>query len=424
MPLAFGKAFGPTILVPPPVDGARLIARTAFLPLSPAGGLITYEVATRTTRVNAAALAIFGLDASFAELPLEARLAVIQPRHADGTLYRAEETPFRRALRGETVREAVVQMRAADGRVLWICTAAAPVRLGGEITGVIQTLRDVTEQRRTEEARRRAEAELQAIFETSPDFMGVKDRRGRIQRANAAIIEMMGRPLDQIIGRSPPELHTDPEIGAAIAASDQRIMASGQTEVVEEPVRYRDQTHLFLTTKIPYRDAEGKVIGLLVISRDITEQKRAEHALRASEARFRMLFEKAGEAIVIVATEGSEAGTFLHANAAAAAMYGYTPEEMRGMHYSRVMSPEGLAHATATMREVTTSCAALQRIRVRKDGTLATLGGTREPPCGRINISVDPQSDDSFNYRFSYILPVLEIPLESYKSLRIQLSVV
>jgi len=55
---------------------------------------------------------------------------------------------------------------------------------------------------------------------------------------------------------------------------------------------------------------------------------------------------------------------------------------------------------------------------------LATLGGTREPPCGRINISVDPQSDDSFNYRFLYILPVLEIPLESYKSLRIQLSVV
>ena len=364
--------------MPSPEDSARHLAETelVFAALEAvAEGVVLYDLGTGKVRINAAALALFGLDASFAELPRPERLALLQPRHADGTPWPVENTPLEQALRGETVREMVWQIRAADGRAVWLCASAAPVRLGGGSAGVVLTLHDVTEQHLAEEALRRSEAELRAIFETSPDFMVVKDRQGRVVRANAATCALIGLPLDQIVGRTTAELHGNPEI----AANDQRIMASGQTEVLEEQATYGSRPALFLSTRMPYRDDAGTVIGVLAVSRDITEQKRAEASLRVSEERFRTLFENAAEAIVIVAAEGREAGTFLDVNAAAAATFGFTREEMRGMPFTRVVPPEGLAAVSELFPTMAERWVSSSHLRRRKDGTLFPFEITAGP---------------------------------------------
>jgi PAS domain S-box-containing protein len=68
---------------------------------------------------------------------------------------------------------------------------------------------------------------------------------------------------------------------------DQRVMESGRAETAEEVVTVAGVTRVFQSTKAPYRDREGNVIGLVGISRDVTERKRAEEAIRRSEERLR-----------------------------------------------------------------------------------------------------------------------------------------
>ncbi len=64
-------------------------------------------------------------------------------------------------------------------------------------------------------------------------------------------------------------------------ANDRRVMAEGRTEVLEEQVDFPDGTHAtWLSTKAPFRDAAGHVVGLVGSSIDITERKRAEEALQ------------------------------------------------------------------------------------------------------------------------------------------------
>jgi PAS domain S-box-containing protein len=103
-------------------------------------------------------------------------------------------------------------------------------------------------------------------------------------------------------------------------------MTSGQSEVVEEtvPTPYGDRT--FLSSKAPYRNASGEIIGITGISRDITELKRTEETLRESEERYREIVETAEEGI---ATHEPD-GTITYVNQRMADMLGYSREEVIG----------------------------------------------------------------------------------------------
>lgn len=135
------------------------------------------------------------------------------------------------------------------------------------------------------------ERATRAAMDGINDAVFVKDQYGRYLMVNPATAAIMGRSIDEIIGKG------DVEIFGADAAremreADQRVLASGQAITFEEIVttagggpRHR------LTTKTPYRDDAGRVIGVIGISRDITERKEAEAALVASEQRLRFLSE-------------------------------------------------------------------------------------------------------------------------------------
>lgn len=169
---------------------------------------------------------------------------------------------------------------------------------------VLSSAVDVTERKRMERELRGSEGRLRAITESTPDLIFAKDRQCRMLMANPATLAAIGKELADVLGRSEAEWHDDPLEAAAIIASDQRIMESGLAHTLEETFTSPGgTTRTFLSTKNPLRDDSGEVIGIVGVSRDVTELKRSERIVRESEARLRL------------ALEGGELGTWVYDHA-------------------------------------------------------------------------------------------------------------
>jgi PAS domain S-box-containing protein len=131
---------------------------------------------------------------------------------------------------------------------------------------------------------RETEGLLQGVIEGTTDVVFVKDLEGRYLLMNPAGASYLGRPLDQIVGRTDQELYS-PDLAAILRETDRAVIATGQIGVYETSDIVSGSGHIFLTTKGPFRDGSGRLVGVFGISRDITERKRLEDALaqRAEE---------------------------------------------------------------------------------------------------------------------------------------------
>jgi len=128
-----------------------------------------------------------------------------------------------------------------------------------------------------------SEMRLRTIMDNSPDPIFMKDRSGHLIIANPATLAAIGKPADKVIGRTSTEFYDDTEIGRAMMENDCHIMESGQTKVFEESINFPDGPRIYLATKTPLFNPDGKVIGLIGVSRDITERKHMEEALQKSK---------------------------------------------------------------------------------------------------------------------------------------------
>ena len=195
----------------------------------------------------------------------------------------AVESPIERVLReGVVVGLAnYTLLIAKDGSERPIADSGAPIRNEkGETTGVVLVFRDQTEERRAGDALRRSNAILRAVIEGTTNLVCVKDQQGRIIIANSAMTRFIGKPESEIIGKSDLELVADAQQAGKIVENDRRIMASGDSETVEETGDGAAGRWDYLFTKSPYHDLDGRVIGVIGIGTDITERKRAEDEVR------------------------------------------------------------------------------------------------------------------------------------------------
>ena len=166
---------------------------------------------------------------------------------------------------------------------------------------------------------------LRGITEGTTDAVFVKDRNGRYLTINSAGAAFLGRSVREIIGKDDRELFSE-DTGRSIMDNDRKVMESGATQTYEEQGTSNGVSRLFLATKGPYRDAEGAIVGLLGVSRDITERKRAEEEIRQSQQKLRIHFEHTPLAVV----EWDLDFRVTAWNPAAERMFGYTREEAVG----------------------------------------------------------------------------------------------
>ncbi len=119
---------------------------------------------------------------------------------------------------------------------------------------------------------------LQAIVDSSPDLVFAKDLDGRYLVFNRAAAAVFGRDPSEMVGRDAGALFS-PEKARALRANEEQVLTEDRTITFEDVVQTPRGERVFLATKGPLRDERGRLFGVFAVSRDITDQRRAERAL-------------------------------------------------------------------------------------------------------------------------------------------------
>ena len=181
--------------------------------------------------------------------------------------------------------------------------------------------------------------EQEIILDSVPAFIWYKDCENRIIRANKAAAASGGMTKDQMEGRSAYELY--PEFAEGYHRDDLEVIRAGQPKmgIIEGLELASGEKRWVRTDKIPYRDADGRIIGVIVFSTDITDLKTIEAALRQSEERFRALAEHSSVGFWRITRDGHT----LYLNPAMCRILEINGiEELRGHTFHEYFTPESL----------------------------------------------------------------------------------
>lgn len=224
-----------------------------------------------------------------------------------------------------------------DGHAVILESSAVPVfDAAGSWRGYRGIDRDITERTRIARELRREQDLLANLMSSVPDQIYFKDRQSRFTRINRSMADRHGLEPTEVLGKTDFDLFTDEHARQAFN-DEQRLMASGEALVgLEEKETWTDGHITWVsTTKVPLHDQDGRVCGVVGISRDITRQKENEHRLRDQAE----LIDKANEAIVV----GDLENRITLWNRGAERLFGWTATEMLGKPVSEVFTLGGVA---------------------------------------------------------------------------------
>ncbi len=166
---------------------------------------------------------------------------------------------------------------------------------------------------------------LEAIARSASDAIFAKDLEGRYVFYNRAASLRIGRPPSEVVGRTNAELF-DEQTAERLTQNDLKAQFSDGPQLFEERLPGPDGEIVSLCTKGPLFDAEGRLVGMLGVARDVTETRRAERALRDSEAHYRSVVSVLSEGVFVCDAEGK----VLSCNPAAERLVGLKQSEWQG----------------------------------------------------------------------------------------------
>jgi PAS domain S-box-containing protein len=184
---------------------------------------------------------------------------------------------------------------------------------------------------------RQARDFLQSITASSVDAIVTTDVHGRVTYCSPGTEELLGYRAEEMLGRRGPEFYRGGLEEARTIMH--QLRTAGRLRNYETALRAKDGRWIVVSTSLSLlRNPSGTVVGTLAIFKDVTEPKRVEEALRASEARYRDLFEKSNDAMATLTLDG----IFTSVNRAMEEEIGWSREELIGCHYSKVGTPASL----------------------------------------------------------------------------------
>jgi PAS domain S-box-containing protein len=241
----------------------------------------------------------------------------------------------------------------------------------GNELGLIGVIVDITKRKQAEDALRNSERMLQTIIDTEPDCIKLIDEESRLLMMNRAGLDMLqADSLEQVKGQFVCPL-VAPAYQQAFRDLTQRVFQGGTGSLEFQMTGLRGRQVWLDTRAVPLRNEKEEVVALLGVTRDVTERKKAEDALRQSEARFRAMIESASIGILVADVETRK---FLYANPEICRLLGYGEQEFRSLsatdltvHEELLGSMEGFQAHVEEKRNAT------ERTFRRKDGSTVKM---------------------------------------------------
>jgi len=258
-------------------------------------------------------------------------------------------------------------------------TATKP---GAEITALKQRIRALEqaefERRLAEDALLESEERCRILLAESPDPTFSFTPDGRYKYANKAFAEGVGKPAEDIIGKTIWDVFPKEEADKRFASLSQ-VFQTGERKVIEVRVPRADGDRYYITTISPIRDPQGHVLSAICSSKDITDRKKAEQTLQESEKQLKTLIEHSPISMAIVCLDG----TIEYLNRRAVETFGYLREDVPTLErWRQFVYPDEtyralvLAQWTDRVEKALAGNGEIERREYRvtcKDGTVKTM---------------------------------------------------
>lgn len=287
----------------------------------------------------------------------------------DYTTERVREV-FRRLQAGVPVTVESTNRRK-DGTAFPVEVRAGLIELQGK-PAILATVRDITERKRIQEMTR---LRLDVAMESIGEGIIFTETDGTIRYVNTAFEKISGYARSEVVGKNPRLLQSGVHDAGFYRKMWEAISHGEVWTGTFIDRRKNGEPYDVDATIAPVRDPSGAVFGYVAINRDVTQRRRWEESLRASEARLRAIVDTAADGIITI----DEHGTIESCNPAAAATFGYSIEETLGNNVSMLMPPpfchEHDGYLEAYLRTGTAKVIGSGREMVgkRKDGSIFPL---------------------------------------------------